>query len=181
MRISQRKKRTSTRLRSAFSRATASALAEMSQALTCHMGRSFFRAMAMQPKPVPMSSTRNEPGLRFCASQRETSSAVSGRGISVAGVTRRSSPNHRACSNTYCTGSPCNKRSTARETSMESAFSGNSSTTQRASSRASEASKPAVSASVICLSRSSISAAKLILFFGINKKKTLFFAFYLHI
>ena len=76
----------------ALARAHASASREASVASTCACGRSPASARAMAPEPVPRSSTRSGRSGGNCSSTASTSVSVSGRGISTAGVTRRSSP-----------------------------------------------------------------------------------------
>ena len=75
----------------AFCRATSSVSVLMSVAVTCDNGRSFAMAMAIAPLPVPRSRMSHCARRGISRSARSTSSSVSGRGTSVAGVTRSSS------------------------------------------------------------------------------------------
>ena len=73
--------------------------------VTDHEGWAFLRAIAIQPEPVPISNTLTGD-LRFEISNfkfetRSINSAVSGRGMRVAGVTSRSRPHHKVCPKIY--------------------------------------------------------------------------------
>ena len=80
----------------AFSFATASASAEMSNASTSGQRSANASEMAIQPLPVPMSSTRRSAAPPASSVIISTSNSVSGRGIRVAGVTLNSCPWKRA-------------------------------------------------------------------------------------
>jgi hypothetical protein len=70
-----------------LSRATASAGAERSVAISDQPGRSLATAAAMAPLPVPRSATRNGRRASRRSSAISTRSSVSGRGMRVSGVT----------------------------------------------------------------------------------------------
>lgn len=74
-----------------------SAFSLMSKPHTCHMGQCCLRAMAMHPLPVPISATRSGVDWSHFLIIHSTSSAVSGRGMRVSDVTRRSRPIQRVC------------------------------------------------------------------------------------
>lgn len=65
-----------------------------SNPVICQRGAPLFNASAIQPLPVPISHTRNGWWVSQTDKTHSTNSAVSGRGIRVAGVTRKSSPIH---------------------------------------------------------------------------------------
>ena len=96
----------------AFSWATWSASGEISKACMSAFGRALAKAMAMQPLPVPMSKRRGEESVGQSFKTRSTNSAVSGRGIKTAGVTRRVNPWKRASPNRYWMGCCCRSPST---------------------------------------------------------------------
>ena len=82
--------------RAMLRRATASASRETSLAMTRRWGSSCASAAPRHPLPVPMSSTTAGDAGRAWASSHacaaSTTSSVSGRGMSTAGVTSKSSP-----------------------------------------------------------------------------------------
>ena len=75
----------------AFSEATFKASSEISIAETFTAGRFFASAIAIHPEPVPISNKVLGFLLQFAIIQ-STNSSVSGRGMSVAGVTLKGSP-----------------------------------------------------------------------------------------
>lgn len=72
---------------SALHLATLRASLLLSQAQTCALGQSSAIVTAMQPLPVPRSSTRGVSRSLRKESASSMSVSVSGRGMSVAGVT----------------------------------------------------------------------------------------------
>ncbi len=111
-RISHWKKLTSTWFFMAFSRASPSADAEISQALILALGSPEARAMAMHPLPVPTSSrfiaAERLPKFFFIVSSTHcTSSSVSGLGISTLSFTRKSRPQKEVMPVMCCKGTCC--------------------------------------------------------------------------
>ena len=97
----------------ALSWAMRRASSEISQAETSTSGISRARVMAMQPLPVPISSSLHFSQLffRFSLSMiHSQSSAVSGRGMSTPGATWNCRPQKSAVPKTYCTGSAFSSR-----------------------------------------------------------------------
>ena len=92
-----------------FSRATARASVEMSHASTMARGSLRLSAIAMQPLPVPRS-IRRKGSLPCSLATQSMSSAVSGRGMSTAGLTLNSIPQNGVRPSMYCSGSPCCSR-----------------------------------------------------------------------
>ena len=92
VRMSARVKLTLARSVTAFSRATSSASAEMSMAVTRANFSARASEMAMHPLPVPKSATRKSVRDAYWSVIMSTSLSVSGRGISVAGDTRKRWP-----------------------------------------------------------------------------------------
>ena len=83
---------TATACRSMFRAAIRNASALTSAATTFAPGQALATAIAIAPQPVPTSSTV-APGQRASsATPISTSNSVSGRGMSVPGPTRNSSP-----------------------------------------------------------------------------------------
>ena len=97
----------------ALPRATSSACALRSLATTCACGRSWAMASAIAPLPVPRSAMRHAACCGMRASASSTSRSVSGRGISVSGVTARSKRQKLRRPIRYATGSPAARRATS--------------------------------------------------------------------
>ncbi len=89
---------------------SASAAGDRSIAHTRHRGRSAARVMAIQPDPVPTSSTLASLGNGRSRAVSTTNS-VSGRGTSTAGLTSKSRPQNGQVPVRWWAGSPAARRS----------------------------------------------------------------------
>ena len=99
-----------------------------SVATTRARGRSLAIASAIAPEPVPRSATRDGAPGAMRSSASSTRSSVSGRGISTAGDTARSSDQNSRWPVRYATGSPrsraCDKRSNVARCAASGSCSG---------------------------------------------------------